>query len=86
MTSRKKKKQEVSHLYDHIVDSDKASVFQIGMICLQLLLNESQSSMYDYKFKVIKWDLLTIQINQVKTAYGENMADLLAQMLSEQPE
>ena len=69
-----------------MVDNDKASVFQLGMIILQVLLNESQASLYDYKFKVVKWDILQIQVNQVKTQYGEPLADLLIMMLEQEVE
>lgn len=44
--------------YFDFLDKKKIGVFQLGIIIISLLLNESQLSLFDYKYKSIKVDML----------------------------
>ena len=72
---------------DHFefLDKKKIAIFQLGVILISLLLNESQLSLFDYKYKAIKVEMLQMQLNQISTLYNEDICNIVSGMVELDP-
>ena len=73
---------------DHFefLDKKKIGVFQLGIIIISLLLNESQLNLFDYKYKAIKVEMLQMQLNQIATLYNEDIQNIVSGMVEMDPQ
>lgn len=71
--------------YFDFLDKKKIGVFQLGIIIISLLLNESQLGLFDYKYKSIRVDMLQMQLNQISSLYNEDICNIVSGMVEIDP-